>query len=130
MIRTNPLFISTKGGSITCFIGDSGRVFRSCSGAHCLYSSDLHSAKAYLDSLESRNNVLIAQPSKFSAQRKTTLKWNSDGELSAVDMARILDRLANPQLTSCELACDLKDYSSNNWDDSYWMRLPLSSWLP
>ena len=37
-------------------------------------------------------------------QRKTTLKWGSDGELSAVDMARILDRLNNPKLTECDIS--------------------------
>ena len=39
-------------------------------------------------------------------QRRTTLKWSSDGELSSIDMARILDLLANKELTQCVLACD------------------------
>ena len=39
-------------------------------------------------------------------QRKTTLKWSPDGELSSIDMARILDLLANKELTQCVLACD------------------------
>ncbi len=39
-------------------------------------------------------------------QRKTTLKWRSDGELSSIDMARILELLANKELTQCVLACD------------------------
>ena len=39
-------------------------------------------------------------------QRKTTLKWRPDGELSSLDMARILDLLANKELTQCVLACD------------------------
>ena len=30
-------------------------------------------------------------------QRKTTLKWSSDGELSSIDMARILQHLANKE---------------------------------
>ena len=109
MISQSPFFITSEGGSITCFMGDNGRVFRSCSRTRCVYSSDLHSAKAHLDTLEANNNLLIGETNKFSAQRKTTLKWNSDGELSAVDMARILDRLANPRLTKCDLACDLKN---------------------
>ncbi len=29
---------------------------------------------------------------KNSPQRKTTLKWNSNGELSEIDMLRILER--------------------------------------
>ena len=45
-------------------------------------------------------------------QRKTTLKWSSNGELSSVDMARILDLLANKELTQCVLACDANKKSS------------------
>ena len=41
-------------------------------------------------------------------QRKTTLKWSSEGELSSVDMTRILELLANKELTQCVLACDAK----------------------
>ena len=40
---------------------------------------------------------------KNPPQRKTTLKWGSDGELSAIDMARVLSRLNNSNLTECEL---------------------------
>tara|TARA_Y100001968_G_scaffold191519_1_gene175474 strand:- start:810 stop:998 length:189 start_codon:yes stop_codon:yes gene_type:complete len=36
-------------------------------------------------------------------QRKTTLKWATNGELSSIDMARILDRLNHPDLTECEI---------------------------
>ncbi len=45
-------------------------------------------------------------------QRKTTLKWSNDGELSSIDMTRILDRLAKSELTTCDLTCDLDDASS------------------
>ena len=45
-------------------------------------------------------------------QRKTTLKWSSDGELSSIDMARILDLLADKELTQCVLACDANKKSS------------------
>ena len=45
-------------------------------------------------------------------QRKTTLKWRSNGELSSVDMARILDLLAKKELTQCVLACDANKKSS------------------
>ncbi|MEC8688143.1 MAG: hypothetical protein VXX57_01505 [Cyanobacteriota bacterium] len=37
------------------------------------------------------------------AQRKTTLKWDQNGELTAVDMARIVDRLTHPELQRCEI---------------------------
>ena len=130
MITTNPVFISSQGGSITCFKGDSGRIFRSCSRSHCVYSGDLHSAKAYLEDLEKKNNFLPCTKEEIPAQRKTTLKWSSDGELSAVDMARILDRLANPELTECNLTCDVVDDSSPNYERKSFQGLPTSSWLP
>ncbi len=44
-----------------------------------------------------------------SKQRKTTLKWNSDGELSSIDKARILQRLTNKDLTECKLSCDTNE---------------------
>ena len=49
---------------------------------------------------------------KKPVQRKTTLKWSSDGELSSIDMARILQLLANKELTQCVLACDANKKSS------------------
>ena len=45
-------------------------------------------------------------------QRKTTLKWTPDGELSSIDMARILQLLANKELTQCVLACNTNKKSS------------------
>ena len=45
-------------------------------------------------------------------QRKTTLKWSSDGELYSIDMARILKLLANKELTQCVLASDPKKKTS------------------
>ena len=43
---------------------------------------------------------------KNSHQRKTTLKWNPNGELSEIDMLRILDKLSSSNLNQCELTCD------------------------
>ncbi len=40
-------------------------------------------------------------------QRKTTLKWGNNGELSSIDMARILANLDNPELRECDLSCDI-----------------------
>ena len=40
---------------------------------------------------------------KIPQQRKTTLKWGTNGELSAIDMVRILDRLNDQDLTECEI---------------------------
>jgi len=39
-------------------------------------------------------------------QRKTTLKWNSNGELSEIDMLRILEKISYSDLNKCELTCD------------------------
>ena len=47
-----------------------------------------------------------------SRQRKTTLKWGRDGELSALDMARILEKLESSELTECDLACTIKNVES------------------
>ena len=41
-----------------------------------------------------------------SPQRKTTLKLNSNGELSEIDMLRILERISPNDLSQCELTCD------------------------
>ena len=49
---------------------------------------------------------------KQPVQRKTTLKWSSDGELSSIDMARILDILADKELTECVLACNANKRTS------------------
>ena len=39
-------------------------------------------------------------------RRKTTLKWNSNRELSEIDMLRILEKISSSQLRECELTCD------------------------
>ena len=39
-------------------------------------------------------------------QRKTTLKWNTNGELSSIDMARIINELSDTELKECELTCN------------------------
>ena len=46
---------------------------------------------------------------KISPQRKTTLKWNSNGELSEIDMLRIIENIASSELKKCELTCDAKE---------------------
>ena len=43
---------------------------------------------------------------KNSPQRKTTLKLNSNGELSEIDMLRILEKLSSNELNQCDLSCD------------------------
>ena len=124
MMSTSPLYLSPKGGSITCFRVDSGRIFRSCSASHCLYSFNLHSAKAQLDNLEFSRSLPSVKTIDPPAQRKTTLKWNVDGDLSSVDMARILERLSVPELTQCDLVSDL-DEQKNQFQQplltNYWI---------
>ena len=111
MTLMTPLYESPRGGSVVCFPGITGRIYRSCSANRCVYSADLHSAKSSLDNLECTNKFKANKCSEIPAQRKTTLKWNTDGSLSVVDMTRILERLSNPALTECQLACYL-DHSS------------------
>ena len=53
-------------------------------------------------------------------QRKTTLKWDINGELSSIDMARIINALSVAELRECELAC--KKVSRDN------QALNLSMW--
>ena len=48
----------------------------------------------------------MMKETKSTPQRKTTLKWNVNGELSSIDMARILEALSVKELTECELACN------------------------
>ena len=43
-------------------------------------------------------------------QRKTTLKWNSNGELSEIDMLRILEKISYIELNQCELTCDSNEF--------------------
>ena len=47
---------------------------------------------------------------KNTPQRKTTLKWNSNGELSELDMLRILDKLSSNELSQCDLTCDSEQF--------------------
>ena len=42
-------------------------------------------------------------------QRKTTLKWDANGELSEIDMLRILEKISSRELNRCELTCDSND---------------------
>ena len=54
---------------------------------------------------------------KKTPQRKTTLKWNVNGELSSIDMARVLEALSVKELSECELSCntELKKLNLSMW---------------
>tara|TARA_B100000579_G_scaffold375523_1_gene340397 strand:- start:144 stop:326 length:183 start_codon:yes stop_codon:yes gene_type:complete len=43
---------------------------------------------------------------KIPQQRKTTLKWGTNGELSSIDMVRILESLDDQDLTECEISLE------------------------
>ena len=47
-------------------------------------------------------------------QRKTTLKWNINGELSSIDMARIINALSVKALSECEHACNRVNIDPKN----------------
>jgi len=47
---------------------------------------------------------------KNSPQRKTTLKWKSNGELSDIDMLRVLEKMTANKLNQCELTCDSEKF--------------------
>ena len=53
-------------------------------------------------------------------QRKTTLKWNINGELSSIDMARIINALSVVELRECELACKRVSRHKQNLNLSMW----------
>jgi hypothetical protein len=42
-------------------------------------------------------------PVPAHAAISTSLKWGSNGELSPVDLQRVLERLTDPSLTQCTL---------------------------
>ena len=107
MMRNGPFYISSKGGMIYCFSDAGGRIFHSCSMNRCVLASDLHSAKANLDRIESSDALLLLNSVTPSLIKKTSLKWNPDGELSEIDKARILDLLNERELKQCELTCNL-----------------------
>ena len=48
----------------------------------------------------------MIKKTKSTPQRKTTLKWNVNGELSSIDMARVLEALSVKELSECQLACN------------------------
>ena len=55
----------------------------------------------------------MMKETKSTPQRKTTLKWNANGELSSIDMARILEALSVKELSECELACNYEPKKLN-----------------
>ena len=54
------------------------------------------------------------------AQRKTTLKWNTNGELSSIDMARIINDLSVKELKQCQLTCNRVNKHKENYNFGMW----------
>jgi hypothetical protein len=48
------------------------------------------------------NHSFHPQPDQAGAS-STSLKWGHDGELSPVDLQRVLERLTDPSLVQCQL---------------------------
>ena len=62
----------------------------------------------------------MIKKSTNSSQRKTTLKWNINGELSSIDTTIIINAISIKELRVCELACnrvnrDLKNLNLGMW---------------
>ena len=62
----------------------------------------------------------MIKKSTNSSQRKTTLKWNINGELSSIDTTIIINAISIKELRECELACnrvnrDLKNLNLGMW---------------
>ncbi len=62
----------------------------------------------------------MKKKSTTPSQRKTTLKWNINGELSSIDMARIIDVLSVKELSECELACNRVNRNKRNLNLGMW----------
>ena len=62
----------------------------------------------------------MMKKSTNSSQRKTTFKWNINGELSSIDMARIINALSVKELSECELACKKVNSDAKNLNLSMW----------
>ena len=62
----------------------------------------------------------MMKKTKSTPQRKTTLKWNINGELSSIDMARIINSLSVAELRECELACERISGDKQNLNLSMW----------
>ena len=54
------------------------------------------------------------------AQRKTTLKWNTNGELSSIDMVRIINALSVTELQECTLTCNRVKRNKKNLNLGMW----------
>ena len=106
VLKAKNAFIKTNLPSIG---DDSGLIVPEINGEPGLYSAryagknatDVDNRKKLISELKKMKNK-----STNPAQRKTTLKWNTNGELSSIDMARIINALSDTELKECELTCN------------------------
>ncbi len=63
---------------------------------------------------------VMKKKSTTSSQRKTTLKWDINGELSSIDMARIIDALSVKELSECKFACNRVNINKRNLNLGMW----------
>ena len=62
----------------------------------------------------------MSTKSNNTPQRKTTLKWNINGELSSIDMTRIINALSVSKLKECELSCDREQKNKSSYNLGMW----------
>ena len=62
----------------------------------------------------------MMKKSTNSSQRKIALKWNLNGKLSSIDMARIINALSVKELRECELACNRVNRDLKNLNICMW----------
>ena len=62
----------------------------------------------------------MKKKSTTSSQRETTLKWDINGDLSSIDMARIINLLSVKELSECELACNRVNRNKRNLNLGMW----------
>ena len=51
----------------------------------------------------------MLKPEQTMRASMNALKWTEDGELSDVDMARVLNALDNKKLVKCKVSCDTEE---------------------
>ena len=90
-------------------------MFRACSVNQCTFNGDLCSTKSYLDFID--NNTIKFLPSGKNNYniplQQTTLKWNSTGSLSCLELARILGCLEKTNLLNVNFFCQWSTNSNN-----------------
>ena len=59
----------------------------------------------------------MLKPEQTMRASMNALKWTEDGELSAVDMARVLNALDNKKLVKCKVSCDPQKKTNTKGED-------------